>query len=129
VKIELIIRGICRLRPAIPNVSDNIQVRSIVGRFLEHSRIYYFHNDGNNEIYCASADWMERNMFRRVEIAFPIKDPRLADRVLKEGLLTYLSDNTQAWVLQSDGSYKRLKPTGNQRSRSAQQALLEKWAD
>lgn len=126
VKIELIIRGICRLRPTIPNLSDNIQVRSIVGRFLEHSRIYYFHNEGNSEIYCASADWMERNMFHRVEIAFPIKDPRLAQRVLKEGLSAYLSDNTQAWVLQSDGSYKCLKPTGNQKPRSAQQALLEK---
>ncbi|QBQ54590.1 polyphosphate kinase 1 [Nitrosococcus wardiae] len=129
VKIELIIRGICRLRPGIPNVSDNIQVRSIIGRFLEHSRIYYFLNDGHSEIYCSSADWMERNMFRRVETAFPIEDPRLAERLLKEGLLLYLSDNTQAWILQSDGSYKRLKPTGNQKSRSAQQILLEKRAD
>lgn len=129
VKIELIIRGICRLRPGIPNVSDNIQVRSIVGRFLEHSRIYYFLNDGHSEIYCSSADWMERNMFRRVETAFPIEDPRLAERLLKEGLLLYLSDNTQAWILQSDGSYKRLKPTGNQKPRSAQQILLEKRAD
>ncbi|ADE15399.1 Polyphosphate kinase [Nitrosococcus halophilus Nc 4] len=129
VKIELIIRGICRLRPGIPNVSDNIQVRSIVGRFLEHSRIYYFLNDGHSEIYCSSADWMERNMFRRVETAFPVEDPRLAERLLKEGLLLYLSDNTQAWILQSDGSYKRLKPTGNQKPRSAQQILLEKRAD
>jgi polyphosphate kinase len=129
VKIELIVRGICRLRPAIPQVSDNIQVRSIVGRFLEHSRIYYFHNDGHREIYCSSADWMERNMFRRVETAFPIEDPRLVERVFKEGLAVYLSDNTQAWILQSDGNYKCLKPTGNQKARSAQQLLLEKWAD
>jgi polyphosphate kinase len=129
VKIELIIRGICRLRPAIPNVSDNIQVRSIVGRFLEHSRIYYFLNDGNREIYCASADWMERNMFRRVEIAFPIEDSRLAERVLKEGLSIYLADNTQSWILQPDGSYKRFKPASTQKLRSAQQALLEKRAD
>lgn len=127
-KIELIIRGICRLRPGIPQVSDNIQVRSIVGRFLEHSRIYYFFNNGNREIYCASADWMERNMFRRVETAFPIEDSYLADRVLKEGLTAYLSDNTQAWVMQSDGSYKCLKPEGNQKPRSAQQILLEKLA-
>lgn len=129
VKIELIIRGICRLRPGIPNVSDNIQVRSIIGRFLEHSRIYYFLNDGQREIYCSSADWMERNMFRRVETTFPIEEPRLAERLLKEGLLLYLSDNLQAWILQSDGNYKRLKPTSNQKPRSAQQILLEKRAD
>ncbi|ADJ29066.1 polyphosphate kinase 1 [Nitrosococcus watsonii] len=128
VKIELIIRGTCRLRPGIPNVSDNIHVRSIVGRFLEHSRIYYFLNGGHSEIYCASADWMERNIFRRVETAFPIEDHQLAKRVFKEGLAVYLSDNTQAWILQSDGSYKRLRPTGNQKPRSAQQLLLEKQA-
>jgi polyphosphate kinase len=125
VKIELIIRGICNLRPGISGVSENIQVRSIVGRFLEHTRIVFFNNDGDNEIYCGSADWMERNLFSRVEVCFPVLDPLLRERVLKEGLLPYLSDNTQSWQLQSDGSYKRNKP-GNARPRIAQNILLEK---
>ena len=125
VKVELIIRGICNLRPGISGVSENIQVRSIVGRFLEHTRIVFFNNDGDNEIYCGSADWMERNLFSRVEVCFPVLDPLLREKVLKEGLLPYLSDNTQSWQLQSDGSYKRNKP-GNARPRIAQNILLEK---
>ena len=100
-------------------------VRSIVGRFLEHTRIVYFHNDGDHEIFCGSADWMERNLFSRVEVVFPILDPLLRDKVYKEGLAPYLTDNTQSWQLQSDGNYKRNKP-GNARPRNTQRLLLEK---
>ncbi len=128
VKIELIIRGICCLRPGVAGVSDNIQVRSVVGRFLEHTRIFYFHNQGEPEVFLSSADWMERNMFRRVETCFPVEDARLRERVIKQGLLAYLADNTQAWVLQSDGSYRRLKPAANQKPRPAQALLLEELA-
>ncbi len=127
VKIDLIVRGACCLRPGVPGVSDNIHVRSIIGRFLEHTRIYYFHNAGDPKVYCASADWMERNFFRRVETCFPIEEEALINHVVKEGLLAYLSDNCQAWNLQSDGSYKRVKP-GSQKARIAQEILLEKLA-
>jgi len=127
VKIDLIIRGICCLRPGIKGVSENITVRSIIGRFLEHTRVYYFHNEGDPKVYCASADWMDRNLFRRVESCFPIIDEMLKNQVIKDGLMTYLSDNVQAWILQSDGSYKQVK-VGNQKPRSAQQILLEKFA-
>jgi len=128
VKIDLIIRGVCRLRPGVEGVSENITVRSIVGRFLEHTRIYYFENEGNPKVFCSSADWMERNLYRRVEACFPILDEDLKNSVIKDGLLTYLSDNTDCWVLQSDSSYKRLKATGNQKARSAQMILLENLA-
>ena len=84
VKIDLIVRGICALRPGIRGISENITVRSIVGRFLEHSRVYYFHNDGNPEIYCASADWMERNFFRRIEVCFPIERKQHRDRIVED---------------------------------------------
>ena len=93
VKIDLIIRGICCLRPGIKGVSDNIQVRSIIGRFLEHTRVFYFHNDADPHLYCASADWMQRNLFHRVEACFPIEEKRPRDQVIKLGLLNYLSDN------------------------------------
>ena len=109
VEIKLIIRGMCCLRPGIPGVSDNIEVRSIIGRFLEHTRVFYFENDGDYELYCSSADWMERNLFRRVESCFPIEDKVLRERILGE-LELYLTDNTQAWVLQNDGSYVRETP-------------------
>ncbi len=123
VSIDLIVRGICCLRPGIPGVSENIRVTSIVGRFLEHHRIYYFLNGNHAQIYCASADLMSRNLLRRVETGFPLDDPNLAARVLQEGLLTYLSDNTQAWTLQSDGSYIRSQPDAED-PRSAQDILL-----
>ncbi|UYP30225.1 polyphosphate kinase 1 [Pseudomonas sp. Z8(2022)] len=125
VKIDLVVRGMCCLRPGIAGVSHNIQVRSIVGRFLEHSRIYYFLNGGDELVYLSSADWMERNLDKRVETCFPVEGKKLITRVKKE-LESYLSDNTQAWVLQSDGRYQRLQPTGNQNPRSAQSGLLEK---
>lgn len=107
VKIELIVRGICCLRPGIPGVSDNIEVRAIIGRFLEHSRIYAFQNGGDWLVYASSADLMDRNMFKRVEVCFPITEKKLAERVLSD-LKMYSLDNTQAWLLQSDGSYTHL---------------------
>jgi polyphosphate kinase len=126
VQIDLIVRGACALRPGIPGVSDNIRVRSIVGRFLEHSRVYWFQNDETPEVYCSSADWMERNLLRRIETCFPIRDPQLAQRVCDESLTTYLADNTQAWQLQPDGTYQRLLP-GSDPPYSAQAALLAKF--
>jgi polyphosphate kinase len=128
VRVELIVRGICSLRPGIKGVSENIQVRSVVGRFLEHTRIYYFHNDNDFELYCSSADWMDRNFFRRIEICFPIEDNRIRKKLLEEGLLNYLADNTQSWLLQSDGSYKQSTP-GNNNARSAQTHLLKHFND
>ena len=125
VEIDLIVRGACTLRPGLPGVSERIRVRSIVGRFLEHSRVYWFANDGEAEIYCASADWMERNLMRRIEIAFPILDPQLAARVYDETLANGLADNTQAWLLDSDGRYTRAEP-GDNPPYSAQQTLLER---
>ena len=107
--IDLIVRGICSLRPGIPDLSDNIHVRSIVGRFLEHSRVYYFRNDGDEEYYCASADWMARNFFRRNEACFPIRQKPLKRR-LKKDLELFLADNCQAWVLRGDGSYQKPQP-------------------
>jgi polyphosphate kinase len=126
VKIDLIIRGICCLRPGVKGISENIKVRSIIGRFLEHTRIYYFHNDGEPNVYCSSADWMQRNLFHRVEACFPIEEKRPRDKLIKFGLLNYLSDNTQAWVLQEDGSYRRAK-AGNAKPRAAQQVLLDQY--
>jgi len=125
VEIDLIVRGACTLRPGVPGVSERIRVRSIVGRFLEHSRVYWFGNDGSPEIYCASADWMERNLKRRIEVAFPILDPVLAARVYDETLANYLADNTEAWLLDDDGRYARATP-GDEPPHSAQQWLLEK---
>lgn len=127
VEIELIVRGVCVLRPGVPNVSDNITVRSIVGRFLEHPRIFYFLNDGEERLFCASADWMDRNCFRRVETAFPIEDSKLKKRVFNEGLQLYLNDTAQAWLLQSDGTYVRAGDHSDQALPpvSAQETLLE----
>jgi polyphosphate kinase len=123
VKIDLIVRGVCALRPGIPGISENIHVRSIVGRFLEHSRIFYFHDGGEQKIYLASADWMYRNFFRRIETCFPIFDPKLKKRVLKEGLEPYLKDNLQAWEMQPDGVYRQ-KRRGRAQPFSAQAHLL-----
>ena len=115
VKIELIIRGICCLVPGLPGWSENIRVVSIVGRFLEHARIFYFENGGASELYAGSADLMQRNLDRRVEVVFPIESPKLKAHVVKKILATLLADNVQARELQSDGSYKRLKPTDRKR--------------
>jgi polyphosphate kinase len=126
VRIELIVRGVCALRPGVPGFSENISVRSVVGRFLEHSRVYWFENGGAPELYLASADWMERNFFRRVEIAFPIQSPQLRARILKD-LELYLRDDTQAWQMRSDGGYLRLRPDGAVPV-DAQAQLLERYA-
>lgn len=107
VKIDLIIRGMCALRPGIRGVSDHIQVRSIVGRFLEHSRIYYFANGGEEELYLGSADWMPRNLYERVEVVFPIKNPFLRERVRLEILESYLKDNVKSRILERNGTYGR----------------------
>ncbi len=123
VKIDLLVRGVCALRPGIAALSENIRVRSIVGRFLEHSRVFYFHNGGAEDVYLASADWMERNFFRRIELCFPVLDPALKRRVIREGLQPYLDDNGQAWAMDADGAYARVKPRRGRR-RSAQEELL-----
>ncbi|WP_348675149.1 polyphosphate kinase 1 [uncultured Abyssibacter sp.] len=122
VEIDLIIRGMCCLRPGVPGLSDHIRVRSIIGRFLEHTRVYYFANNGKPDLYCASADWMERNLFRRVETAFPILDKKLAKRVLAE-LDLYLRDNSQSWELTPEGTYQR--DVAGDDLVSAQQVLME----
>lgn len=127
VRIELIIRGMCCLRPGIPGVSENIEVRSIIGRFLEHSRVYYFFNNGDDEVYAASADLMERNLLNRVETAFPIEHGKLKER-MKSELEIFMKDNTQAWVLQSDGSYQLVAPQEGEELVSAQSWLLDKLA-
>jgi polyphosphate kinase len=126
VKIDLIVRGMCALRPGIPGVSDNISVRSIIGRFLEHSRVFYFHNDGSPEIYCASADWMERNFFRRIEVAFPIERKLHRERIVQD-LEVYLRDSLETWLLSADGSYAR--PAGRERNPSAQLLLLQRHTE
>ncbi|HEY5899022.1 MAG TPA: polyphosphate kinase 1 [Burkholderiales bacterium] len=124
VKIDLIVRGVCALRPGMEGVSDNIRVRSVVGRFLEHSRVFYFENGGAEDVYLASADWMARNFFRRIELCFPVLDANLKRRVIREGLLPYLEDNMQAWQMGADGTYERLRPRKGAKGRSAQEELL-----
>ncbi|MEW5835907.1 MAG: polyphosphate kinase 1 [Pseudomonadota bacterium] len=125
VKIDLIVRGMCCLRPGVPGVSHNIRVRSIIGRFLEHSRVYWFANGGDEVLYLASADLMERNLDHRVETGFPIESKKLVQRVRRE-LDLYLVDNCSASLLQADGSYVRAQPSNGQAMRNVQQLLLEK---
>ena len=128
VKIDLIVRGVCCLRPGVPDVSENIQVRSIVGRFLEHTRVYYFENsDREPEVYCASADWMPRNLLQRVEQCFPILDKKLKKRIIDD-LHVYLADNFQAWVLDNTEGYSRVVIEPDTPGISAQQNLLELYA-
>lgn len=127
VKIDLIVRGICCLRPKVPGLSENIRVISIVGRFLEHSRIYYFENAGQPEVFLASADWMPRNFLRRVEIAFPIEDAALRDDIIKEVLPTFLNDHVKARELQPDGVYVRLYPQEGV-PRSQAQLHFREWS-
>jgi polyphosphate kinase len=104
----------------MPGVSDNIRVRSIIGRFLEHHRIFYFHADGDETVYLSSADWMERNFFRRIELSFPVLDPKLKKRVIAEGIRPYLTDNVQAWEMNADGVYTRKRSRARQRSAQAE---------
>jgi polyphosphate kinase len=122
-KIDLMVRGVCALKPGVEGLSENIRVRSVIGRFLEHTRIFYFHAGGAENVYLASADWMDRNFFRRIELCFPVLDAALKRRVIREGLQAYLDDNCQAWVMNGEGGYERLKPRRGRR-RSAQEELL-----
>ncbi len=124
VRVDLIIRSICGLRPGISGVTENIHVRSIIGRFLEHSRVYYFSNGGDSKMYCSSADLMDRNLISRVETCFPVEDPELRKRIMKEGLQAYLRDNRQSWLLQPDGTW--LPEMATDDARPAQTWLLDK---
>jgi len=128
VEIDLIVRGACALRPGVPGFSENIRVRSILGRFLEHHRIWYFENDGAKDVWLASADWMGRNLFRRIEVAFPVRDPAVKKRVIDEGLLLYLADNRDAWLLDASGGWTRARPARRSRTRAAQDELLARLA-
>lgn len=127
VRIDLIVRGICCLRPGIKGISDNIQVRSIIGRFLEHTRVYYFENGGEPEIYASSADFMERNLFQRVEVCFPMSLKAIQERVIND-LGNYLKDNKQAWILTQDGTYTRTEPAEDEDPVTAQTTLLDTLA-
>ncbi len=127
VRIDLVVRGACALRPGVKGLSENIAVRSIIGRLLEHHRIYYFRNGGADDVYLSSADWMGRNLFRRIEVAWPVLDARLKRRVLDEGLKPYLEDTVEAWVLGPDGAYQ--PPKAGSGGRSAQRSLLEALAE
>jgi polyphosphate kinase len=127
VKVDLIVRGVCALRPGVKGLSENIRVRSIIGRFLEHTRVFHFKNGGESELLLSSADWMERNFFRRIELCVPVLDAKVRRRILREALKAYLDDNTQAWEMQGDGAFKRRK-RGSAKAFSAQQYLLKTLA-
>ncbi len=127
VKVRLLVRGICALRPGVPEISENIRVVSVVGRFLEHARVYAFGPEGEEEVYLSSADWMPRNMFHRVEVAVPVLDNKLRAQVLEESIDMYFSDNTFAWELQADGRYQRLNPAPGEATFSAQGTLLTNY--
>lgn len=122
VKVDLIVRGVCMLRPGIKGLSENIRVRSAIGRFLEHSRIFYFRNNGADDLYLSSADWMDRNFFRRVEIAVPVLNRALKQRVLREGLRVHLQTSAQAWQMRPDGSYELKRPRAPAGSSTASRA-------
>ncbi len=124
VQIDLIIRGMCALRPGVPGLSENIRVRSIIGRFLEHSRIFWFANDGAAEVFAGSADWMSRNLYERCEAIFPVREPELARRLREEILETYLRDTAKARLMRPDGTYVR--PTAKPGTLSAQEWLMQR---
>ena len=128
VKVDLIVRGVCALRPGVAGLSENIKVRSIIGRFLEHTRIFYFRNDLQHDVYLASADWMDRNFFRRIEVCFPVLDKKLKKRVIDEGLKIYLQDNSQAWDMDSEGQYRH-KQLRRAARKCAQSELLRQLAN
>jgi polyphosphate kinase len=127
-KIDLIVRGACMLPARVPGVTDNIRVRSIIGRFLEHSRVFYFRADGDEQLYLSSADWMNRNMLRRIELAWPVTDPKLRQRIVDECLVASLHDDRDAWDLMADGTYKRVKGAGESKGHGAQAALMARYA-
>jgi polyphosphate kinase len=123
VQVELMVRGVCGLRPGVPGLSENIKVHSIIGRFLEHHRIFYFYDGGKESVYLSSADWMYRNFFRRIELAFPVLDSKLKKRVITEGLKFYLADNQQSWDMNGDGVYQRRR-SARAKPHSAQSELM-----
>jgi polyphosphate kinase len=112
----------------VPGMTDNIRVRSVIGRFLEHSRVFYFRRDEAEELYLSSADWMNRNMLRRVELACPVTDPLQRQRIVDEELVAYLHDGVDAWDLLADGTYARVKPDGRRMAHGAQAALMARYA-
>jgi polyphosphate kinase len=124
VQVDLIVRGVCALRPGVPGMSENIRVRSVVGRFLEHSRVFYFLNGGKKDVWLSSADWMDRNLIRRVEIAFPVRDRKLRDRIIEEAIEVHLRDNVDAWLMDADGRYTRRKGRKGTKRHQAQMELL-----
>ncbi|MFV0371878.1 MAG: polyphosphate kinase 1 [Azonexus sp.] len=124
VSIDLVVRGICMLRPGVPELSENIRVCSVIGRFLEHHRVFYFHAGGKETVYLSSADWMERNFFRRIELAFPLLDPKLKRRVINEGLKPYLLDNQQSWDMNGQGSYQRRRKPRNKPHHAQAELML-----
>lgn len=128
VKIDLIVRGVCALRPGVKGLSENIKVRSVIGRFLEHSRIFYFRNNLKHDVYLSSADWMDRNFFRRIEVCFPVLDQKLKKRVIDEGLKSYLQDNSQTWDMDGNGLYHHKKPRPG-KEKCAQSDLLKQFSD
>jgi polyphosphate kinase len=128
VKIDLIVRGACMLPAQVPGVTDNIRVRSIIGRFLEHSRVFYFRCAGEETLYLSSADWMNRNMLRRVELAWTVTDPVIRQRIIDECLVAYLHDSRDAWELQPDGSYLRVGPSAQGEPHGAQEALMARYS-
>ncbi len=128
VKIDLIVRGACMLPAQVPGVTGNIRVRSVIGRFLEHSRVFYFGRDEVEELFLSSADWMNRNMMRRVELAWPVTDPVQRQRIVDECLVAYLHDGVDGWDLLPDGSYERVKPSNLQAAHGAQAALMDRYA-
>ena len=129
VKIDLIVRGACMLPAQVPGLTDNIKVRSVIGRFLEHSRVFYFSKDEAEELYLSSADWMNRNMMRRIEVAWPVTDPVQRQRVIDEELVAYLHDDVDAWDLLPDGTYAHVKKDGRRKPQGAQNALMNRYAD
>ncbi|MFC2613171.1 MAG: polyphosphate kinase 1 [Eikenella corrodens] len=127
VQIDLIVRGMCTLRPGVPGLSENIRVRSIIGRLLEHSRVFYFHSGGREELFIASADWMGRNFFRRIEICTPVENPAIKQRIMREALTLALADNRKAWLMQPDGSYIRATAQEGEEGLDMQETLLTEY--
>ncbi|MBQ9600659.1 MAG: polyphosphate kinase 1 [Neisseriaceae bacterium] len=127
VKIDLIVRGMCALRPQVAGLSENIRVRSIIGRLLEHSRVFYFYNDGVENVYISSADWMRRNLFGRIETCTPVLNEALKQRVIREGLTLALQDNEKAWQMNSDGTYQRIRASENEPTIGLQSLLLNEY--
>ena len=127
VQIDLIVRGMCTLRPGVPGLSENIRVRSIIGRLLEHSRVFYFHSGGREELFIASADWMSRNFFRRIEICTPVESPAIKQRIMREALTLALADNRKAWLMQPDGSYVRAAAQEGEEGLDMQETLLNEY--